>query len=155
LAAFIAVAACAANAQIVDHAFGFDTRYDGQEDVEVLGYRYGYSKNPVHAEEERVKQGQVFSFDNVSGDMLRGEFLYVKWRIKSTGAVYEDKVDLRDRLPANIARHRITFLIRGPQLYVYLVPPEDVRRPKGKPPNGPHMYQYLDTVTLYPDSPKP
>ena len=87
--------------------------------------------------------------------MLRGDFLYVKWRIKSTGMVYEDTVDLRNRLPADIKDHRVTFIIRGPQLYVYLIPPEGRKRAKGKPPNGPRMYEDLDTVTIYPDQPKP
>ena len=87
--------------------------------------------------------------------MLRGDFLYVKWRIKSTGMVYEDTVDLRNRLPADIKDHRVTFIIRGPHLYVYLIPPEGRKRAKGKPPNGPRMYEDLDTVTIYPDQPKP
>jgi len=84
--------------------------------------------------------------------MLRGDFLYVKWRIKSTGQVYEDTVDLRRRLPADITDHRIHFIVKGPQLYVYLITPE--RRPPDMPPNGPRPYQYLKTITIYPDQAK-
>ncbi len=84
--------------------------------------------------------------------MLRGGFLYVKWRILSTGQVYENNIDLRERLPADIKDHRVTFLIRGPQLYVYLITHD--RRPPDIVPNGPQRYQHLKTITLYPDQPK-
>jgi hypothetical protein len=72
--------------------------------------------------------------------MLRGEFLHVKWKIKSTGEVYEDKVDLRSRLPRNIKNHTVSFIAKGPQLYVYLVTPE--RRSLGSPPNGPRETEH-------------
>ena len=84
--------------------------------------------------------------------MLKGDDLYVKWRIKSTGTIHEDTVDLRNRLPVNIKDHRIYFIVKDTQLYVYLITPE--RRPPDMPPNGPRQTQYLKTITLYPDQPK-
>ena len=84
--------------------------------------------------------------------MLVGDFLYVKWRIKDTGLVYEETVDLRQRLPRNIKDHTVYFDIKGAQLYVYLISPE--RRPPDMPPNGPHMYDYRKIFTIYPDQPK-
>jgi hypothetical protein len=102
LAATLELVACAADSRIVDHSFGFDMRRDNQDAV-VLDYRYGDSKLPVRAPEEAVKRGQAFHFNAVTGPMLRGEYLYVKWRIKSTEQVYEDTVDLRNRLPDDIA----------------------------------------------------
>lgn len=83
--------------------------------------------------------------------MLRGDSLYVKWRVKSSGRVYEDTVDLRNRLPRDIKDHRIYFVIKGEQLYVYLISPQ--RRPSDVPPNGPGMYRHRIVKTIYPDQP--
>lgn len=63
--------------------------------------------------------------------MPRGDTLYVKWRIKASGAVHEDTVDLRKRMPSDITDHRIHFVVKGPQLYVYLISPQP--NPKGWP----------------------
>ncbi len=137
--------------RVVNHSFGFDIRNSNPR-VEVLDYRYGDSKLPVRAPEWVVKEGKPMYFDGVTGAMLVGDFLYVKWRLMATGDVYEDTVDLRNRLPANIKDHRVYFDIKGPQLYIYLISPE--RRPPETPPNGPHMYDYLIVKTIYPDQPK-
>jgi hypothetical protein len=78
--------------------------------------------------------------------MLRGDFLYVKWRIDSTGQVYEDTVDLKSRLPRDITNHEIYFIVKGTQLVVYLITPE--RRLPDMEPNGPRKTQYLKTLTI-------
>jgi hypothetical protein len=137
-----------AGAQVVDHAFSFDTRYDNQDGV-VLDYRYGESKLPVRAPEDSVREGKPLTATNVNGPMLRGDFLYVKWRNKTSGLVYEDKVDLRQRLPSDITDYRIHFEVKGAQLYVYLVSPKT--RPADVPPNGPSMYKRRIVTTIYPD----
>jgi hypothetical protein len=142
------VAACASRS-LVNHAFSFDAVGESP-DVEVIDYRYGDSKQPTARNPEYLlKQGKSLQGTGIQGEMLRGDFLYVKWRIRETGQIYEDRVDLRDRLPPNIEDHRIHFIIKGPQLYIYLVTPE--RRAKDMPPNGPRPYQYLRTLTIYPD----
>jgi hypothetical protein len=138
-------------AQVVDHAFGFDMRYDDQ-DAEVLDYRYGNSKLPVQAPESAVLDGKPLVSANGNGPMLRGEFLYVKWRNKGTGQLFEDNVDLRHRLPTDITGYRVQFIIKGPQLYVYLISPQ--LRPPDFPANGPKMYHYKKTTVIYPDQPK-
>ena len=143
----------AAPAQLVNHAFGFDMWYDGQ-DAEVLDYRYGESKLPVRAPAAAVREGQPLMSTNVSGPMLRGEFLYVKWRNKDTGEVYEDTVDLRERLPAELAGHKIYFMIKGAQLYVYLFSMRELRAPAAAV-EGPRMYRSFKTLMIYPDQPKP
>lgn len=80
----------------VNHSFSFNTINDSP-DAEVLDYQYGGSGQfGTHANKERVQLGQVFPQWNTSGAMPRGEFLYVKWRLKRSGEVYEDKVDLHD-----------------------------------------------------------
>jgi len=81
--------------------------------------------------------------------MLRGDFLYVKWRNKGTGQVYEDNVDLRQRLPANIVDHRIHFIIKGSKLYVYLISMKE-RRTSDVTPTGPEMYDHLKNIRIYP-----
>lgn len=84
--------------------------------------------------------------------MRPGNDLYVKWRLRNTGEVFEETVDLKSRLPADMKGCRIYFMVRGSQLYVYLITPE--RRAKSEPPNGPDKWSYLRTLTLYPDQPK-
>ena len=150
--ALLTLAGCATNPGVVDQAFSFDVRYDDQ-DAEVLDYRYGDSKLPVRAPAAAVMEGKPLYQTNVHGPMLRGDFLYVKWRNKVTGQVYEDTVDLRRRLPLNITDDRIHFMIKGPQLYVYLISPKP--RPPDMPARGPRMYRDLESTLIYPDKPGP
>lgn len=152
LLAPVALGACATGSKLTDHAFSFDARWDSP-DVEVLNYRYGDSKQPgARVQEYSLRDGKIPQAAGINGPMLRGDFLYVKWRIKNTGDVFEDTVDLRSRLPADIAQHRVHFVIKGPQLYVYLISPE--RKPADWPPNGPRRYDFLKVITIYPDQPK-
>ncbi len=155
LSALLVLAACAHEPRLVDHSFGFNANWDSP-DVYILDYRYGTSDTPgTRNPFEAASKGQSHQQIITTAEMPPGEFLYVKWRVKSTGAVYEDRVDLRSRLPADLRGHRIYFIVKGPQLYVYDIPPENRRRPAGKPPNGPSTYDYLDVVTIYPDQPRP
>ena len=151
IVAMLALISCATNAEVVDHAFSFDMRDDGQ-DAEVLDYRYGASKLPVRAPEAAVSEGRPLYQTNVHGPMLRGDSLYVKWRDKSSGKVYEDTVDLRHRLPADMTDKRIHFMTRGPQLYVYLISsgPKSANSAAG----GPRMYRDRETTLIYPDKPQ-
>lgn len=64
---------------------------------------------------------------HVAGVMVVGKDLYVKWRIKSTGQILEDTVDLRSRLPLSINKHQLRFIIEDKQLFVYLISYEPVR----------------------------
>jgi len=145
------LAACASGPRLAFHSFGFDIGKSVPH-VQVIDYRYGDSKLPVHAPEWVVKEGKPLYFNSVGGSMRVGDYLYVKWRIVDTGEVFEDTVDLRHRLPRNMEDMRVIFDIKGAQLYVYLVTPE--RRFPGTPPNGPRMYDYLKVITLYPEQQK-
>lgn len=146
----LVLTACASSSNVSVHSFSFDTLKDDQ-DAEIIDYRYGTSKLPVRAPEWAVKEGKALTFNNVSGPMVKGDSLYVKWRIKSTGRIYEETADLRQRLPADITGDRIHFIVRGPQLYIYLVTPE--KRSQTTPPIGPDMYSHLKVVQIYPDTP--
>lgn len=143
------------------HSFSFDTLHDSP-DAEVLDYQYGSSRQfGTHANAEMVALGQVFPGWNTSGPMLRGEFLYVKWRIKNHMkpweyiGTYEDKVDLKIRLPADIANCGIHFVVKGAQLYIYLIPPPGVWPAGALKPSAPEsMSAYLKQHQIYPDQPK-
>lgn len=149
LAACSVTPGCATSPRFVDHAFSFDAFAD-KWDAELLDYRYGtaaMTRTPDWQKQtNQVKQG-----GGVSGTMARGDDLYVKWRDRVSGEVIENTVDLRDTLPSDITNHRIHFLIRGKQLYVYLISPE--RRPADWPPSGPAAYQYRKVFTIYPATP--
>ena len=152
-AALCVLAACASTPPIVNHSFMFEMARDGQ-DAEVLDYIYGDPAQPTARNPERLaNDGKSLQGTDVTGPMRRGDSLYVKWRIKSTGRIYVDTVDLRQRLPANIAGQVIYFMIKGPQLYVYLISPEP--RPANAPPIGPRVYSYLKSTRLYPDANTP
>ena len=126
LAQLLFLSACATAQPRVDHAFGFDARIESPG-FEVLDYQYGNSSmHGVRPDDYQLKQGRVSQFTNINGSMPRGEFLRVKWRNKQNGEVYEKTADLRIRLPANIRDHRIHFVIRDTNLYVYAISPEKV-----------------------------
>lgn len=130
---------------VVDHAFGFNAIRDSP-DIEILDYRYG-SREPDSA---RYREGDhVPQRGGIRGPFRRGNSLYVKWRIKSTGEIHENVVNLKSRLPTDITQQEIYFVIKGAQLYVYLISPE--RRPADWPPAGPKGYDYLKVFTVYPD----
>ena len=155
------LAACATGG-IMDkhprHSFSFDTRHDSP-DAEVLDYQYGSSKQDgTYANKERVAMGEDFPSERISGAMPRGDFLYVKWRIKNRMkpweyiGTYEDKVDLRIRLPADITNCRIHFVVKGSQLYVYLIPPPGIWPAGALEPSAPaRMSAYLKQHQIYPD----
>ena len=151
--ALLSILACTSGPKVVDHAFSFDV-YADSPDVELLDYRYGESALPGTSNQPNLRdKGQAPLRISVNGPMRQAESLYVKWRVKATRQVYEETVDLRHRLPMDITDHRIYFVIKGTQLYVYLVPPKWNKRPRGAEPNGPEKYQDLDVKTIYPDRP--
>jgi len=132
---------------LVDHAFGFDARVDSK-DMEVLAFKYGVggtpqTQAPFWKDEKDPRQGT-----NINGPMPLGETLYVKWRTKSTNEVYEELVNLKPLLPANMHRQRIHFVVQGQQLFIYWIEP--VPRPVDWPVIGPRKFQYEKTHQIYP-----
>jgi hypothetical protein len=144
-AACMFATACATSPEVVNHAFSYDTRVDSPE-IEVLDYRYSTRQPSDYSK----SVGRAPQADNINGAFQRGDTLFVKWRTRATGNVFEDTVDLRGKLPRDIEGQRLHFMIRGEQLYVYLISPE--RRPVDWPPNGPRRYQHLKVFTIYPAS---
>jgi hypothetical protein len=131
---FFVLTGCASGqgAKLVNHSFNFDGWYDGwQGTVELLEYAYGDQYSMVRNKASDGRSAGVQS--GVSGPMPVGEFLFVKWRIKTTGEVLEQRVDLRERLPKDMTNHELTFLVDGRQLFVYVVTPER-KKSYGEPP---------------------
>jgi len=164
-----ALVACATEPKVVDHAFTFDAIADSPE-VEVLDYRYGDSKLEGAKNPDWVRaEGRSLQAAGTSGPMRVGDSLYVKWRLKSTGEIYQDTVDLRHRLPSDMKDQRIYFIIRGAQLYVYLIlqkkldpnpcmlkgDPRALARVTHKPDDIVFAMYCSEKITpIYPDQPK-
>jgi hypothetical protein len=154
---------CATGPSLVNHSFSFDARWDSP-DIEILEYRYG--DNPMtRTPNYRAKDGGIRQSLGVNGPFPRGDSLYVKWKLKSSGAVHEDTVDLRERLPRDMTNHRIYFVVDGHQLRVFLISPEKVsgRCPADRAlaartmePRDRVFRLYCDRqiTTIYPDKPK-
>jgi hypothetical protein len=121
------LAGCAASGRVVLHTFAFDALLDSA-DVEVLAYRYGKGRGAFTASspDELREQKPIMSI-NTTGNFQVGNDLYVKWRVKSTGQVYEDTVDLVSRLPRDMEKQELRFIIEGSQLYVYVISHAPIR----------------------------
>lgn len=130
----VLLAACASGPKLVSHGFSFNGLHDKWiESVDLLAYAYG---DGYHMVREDLAKPSTSLFagkpslppgESVNGPMPVGEFLYVKWRLKASGEVLEQRVDLRDRLPRDMTDHELTFVIDGRQLYVYVVTPRRKR----------------------------
>lgn len=141
---------CASSPKLVFHSFGFDVLADSP-DAQLLDYRYGTSKQPgARPPEWALRDGMVRQQAGITGEMILGDSLYVKWRIKSTGEVLEETVDLKSRLPRDITDHKVYFVIQGREIHVYLVSP--VLRPAAFPIVGPKEYRYYKVYQIYPAS---
>ncbi len=115
---------CATSQRSAYHSFSFNGWNDKwATTVDLLEYDYGGKYNMVR---RKVEIGDItLGYQNgVHGAIPIGDYLYVKWRIKSTGEVVDTKVDLRGLLPDNMFEQGVTFVIDGRQLYVYLVTPK-------------------------------
>lgn len=135
LALALGVSSCATTGDIALYAVEFDA-WRESPDIEILNYQYGdHQKTFFAPERERLKLGQTFKSGNLTGFLPRGDFLYVKWRIKNTGEVLEDRVDLRNRLPESLKDLTVHFVCHGRQLYVFVRWPWDGQPWTKEPPN--------------------
>lgn len=141
--ALIGCAASSAGARLIDHGFAFDARLDSP-DVTVLNYSYSARAAPEWA----LKEGRSPQFDNANLAMPVGWEIYVKWRINDTGEVLEQTVDLRNRLPGDMTNHKIYFVIKQRELFVYVITPE--LRKSDHPIVGPNMFRYYKVMQIHP-----
>lgn len=154
LAVQLSLLSCASGRQTMYfHSFEFDMRKISP-DMEVLDYQYGGSRQTATCMPEgMLKRGVAIKQHGIGGFMPRGEFLYVKWRSKSSGQVYEDRVDLSRLLPSDLTDYTVTFFMKESQLYVYLISPDEDRRPEYWPKGPIRMYHHLKQYQLYPGEP--
>jgi hypothetical protein len=141
------------HAKRVNYSFEFDMRET--PDIEILDYSYGFPNCPIVENPDYLRgQNKSLQATSIYGPMLTGGKLNVKWRIKSTGKEYEDTVDLGSRLPRDIEKNYLTFMIKNSQLYIYLVTRE-FREKDAPQDDGPKAYtNWRKTLTIYPDQPK-
>ena len=143
-AALAGLAGCASS--VVYHSFAFDARIDSP-DITILDYQYGNSLQPsARARELDIKRNDIRQYVSTSGEMLRGDYLYVKWMVKNTLAIYEEKIDLKILLPRNIENNKVYFIVKKDRLFVYLITPD--KRSPADMPNGPKKFNALKTITL-------
>ncbi len=148
LTLLLALAACASGPRLVDHGFGFDAVADSPG-VQVLDYRYGQSRAPGAGMPQWVRDDAgVAGGTHTRGPMPVGNSLHVRWRIRATGEILEDTVDLRGRLPSDMAGHEIYFVVRERQLQVYLVGPQ--ARAAGDAAIGPAKFRLRQVRLIYP-----
>jgi len=156
----------------------FDFSYKSTE-IDILDWQYG-EHGYVGNEHQALPRAPKYIVDQglpvgggggMSGGMPVGDFLYVKWRIKATGEIHEDKVDLRGKLPKDMNNHGIHFIVKGAQLYVFLVPPRPPYTPPFNDsyegmaswPAGKYAYatikndlaskEYINKLQIYPKTP--
>lgn len=111
----------------VDHSFEFNVDTDSPG-IEVLDYEYS-TRKPSKAAYLKIGGNHVAQSEGITGGFPRGDFVYMKWRVRATDEVFEDRVDLRQRLPSDIRHQRIYCVIDGNQLYVLLI---DLRKYREK-----------------------
>lgn len=141
------LASCEGGSKISAHSFSFDGWLDGwAQSTELLEFRYGDSS---HLVQRRSDSGLESRFD-VWAEMPVAEFLYVRWRLKDAGAVIEERVDLRERLPQDMRDHEVTFVIDGKQLYVYVVTPVEIKQELLKPPLKTWRSGFRQAFEIYP-----
>jgi hypothetical protein len=152
-ASALALAACVSTSpeqpKLVWHKFSFDGWFDHwAKQVDLLAYSYGNQyrmvQDKVKPPKERMRPQAL-----VNGPMPVGEFLYVKWRIKATGEVLQNLVDLRPLLPKDMTDYGLTFVPDGRQLYVYLVTPT-AKHPTDPPLLKTSRSQFYVTYEIYP-----
>lgn len=159
LALVLALTACATGPRLVSHQFSFDGRKDGWfETVDLLEYSYGDRYHPVRdsltSRGDSLYKGNtsIPPQSNVNGPMPVGEFMYVKWRIKATGEVLEDRVDLRGRLPGDMRDHGLTFVIDGRQLFLFVITPQSKTAKDDAPVLRTWLSKYNIGYEIYPAS---
>lgn len=144
---FILAACSTAKGRVVEHGFGFDVRR-ANPSVEILNYSYGDSSFPVRAPAWAVKEGKKFYFNNVYGAMKVADVLYVKWRIENSEKIFEERIDLKSRMPADLKGQTVYFDINGAQIFVFVIS-RKLRSPEVERV-GPEMYQSRVVKQIYP-----
>lgn len=103
----------------VTHGFEFNAHTDSP-DIEILNYEYS-TRKPDRDQLLGIGGNRVPQGSHISGGLPRGDSVYMKWRVRSTGEVFEDRVDLRSRIPGSIKEKKFYCVIDRGQLYILLI----------------------------------
>lgn len=138
LIGMVALAACAQGTRtpqyttkwgqaVVFHSFEFDALRDSK-DIEVLDYMYKTANENIVGNPQRdLLNGKTRQARADTGVMTVGETLYVKWKIKSTGEMFEKSIDLKPILPASMKDKTLFFILDRQEIYVYTISHQPVR----------------------------
>lgn len=147
-----ALGACATGPKLVLHSFNCAQWKDGwAEQADLLAYSYG-NNVPMLTETQPWPGHSSIGCGGITANMPVAEFLHVKWRLKESGEILEDRVDLRNRLPRDMRNHQVTFVIDGRQLYVYLITPKKVKNWTKKPSSRTWHSEFYVSYEIYPNN---
>lgn len=103
------------NVEILDWQFGDHTYVDSNHQV------------LPRAPKSYVEKGMPINPQMMAGMLPVGDFLFVKWREKDSGAMHEQRADLSRKLPHDMNNYGVVWMADGPQLRVFLFPPLEVK----------------------------
>lgn len=104
-----------------DHAFSFNT-YRDSPDFVIWDYRYSHQSVVIRDAGSAVHDpgwagaGQ----SGIRGNLRIGDTLYVKWKNKETGELFEETASLVGRLPRDMRDKTIRFIVSATGLHVYV-----------------------------------
>lgn len=145
---------CMGGPKLYFQSLDFDLR-ESNPDIEVLNYQYCISENDCfRMSRGYVGRGAGIQQSHYAGPMPRGTSWYVKWRVKPTGAVYEERIDLANRLPEDVTDGSFTFRFVDSRLHVYLSLPDKEWRPDPSRQEPVNRYLHLKQYEIYPAQPQ-
>ena len=136
----------------ISYGFEFDLTKDSQH-AAILSYKYSAGSRVLISR----KPSDFADFKGLYGEsmrapMPRGTSLQVKWKDTKTNEVFEDTVNLGNRLPKDMSEKIISLMIFGPQLYIFVT--SDEPHVPGAPIIGPSIKKRKTTIQIYPGRPQ-
>ena len=122
--------------------------------IEILDFKYGSSnKVGTVSSPKRPDTGRIDQAGGVYGLMPAGDILYVKWRVISSGKIFEDTVNLKDRVPYDMEHKIVHFAVKDSQLIVYVIEGNSKNQlhAQGAADCPPPEYTMLKCTRIYPD----
>lgn len=121
----VLLSSCALKPAAEFHSFSFSGASDNWATrIEILNFAYGNKDRVIRRDIETWiyrDATRLPSSYGTGGYLAIGDYLYVKWRVKSTGQVFERRVDLKGLLPSSMKDKELTFSFDNDQLIVYIL----------------------------------
>lgn len=131
------------------HSFEFD----GYPGIEILDWSYGDPKlSVIHTPDSYRGEPHIPQGDKTGGKIVVGDYFYAKWRVNSTRKEYEEKVDLKSRLPSDMDDKIIKIVFEESHLHIYLVEGNTAAQlhAKGAPDCPASVYEPFKCTEIYP-----